>query len=363
MSTVCLNMIVKNEAGVIDRCLDSVLPFIHSWAIVDTGSTDGTQDLVRERLAGLPGTLFERPWTDFGRARTEAIQLAGTRADYLFFMDADDHLVCPPGFTLPPLTADAYTLEFRMGPEFSFRRPCLAATRLQWRYQGVLHEYLEGLQAYRVDPLEGPVVMAASSSDRRGDQDRYRRDARILQTALQKEPGNSRYAFYLAQSHRDAGEPEEALAAYLCRAAMGGWEEEVFFSLFQAAGLLVVLGRPDGAVVEAFLKAFQYRPVRAEPLCALARFCRSREDCHLARMFAAQAVAIPRPADHLFVDESVYRWRSLDELAVASYWVGNLRESREACRRLLSEGLLPAGERARVEANFRCAEAQVSSTL
>ena len=40
---ICLNMIVKNEAHVIRRCLDSVRPHITHWVIVDTGSTDRTR--------------------------------------------------------------------------------------------------------------------------------------------------------------------------------------------------------------------------------------------------------------------------------------------------------------------------------
>ena len=44
--TVCLNMIVRNESSVIQRCLDSVKGFIDYWVIVDTGSIDGTQKIV-----------------------------------------------------------------------------------------------------------------------------------------------------------------------------------------------------------------------------------------------------------------------------------------------------------------------------
>ena len=45
--TLCLGMIVKNEAAIIRECLDSVTSLIDYWIICDTGSTDGTQELVR----------------------------------------------------------------------------------------------------------------------------------------------------------------------------------------------------------------------------------------------------------------------------------------------------------------------------
>ena len=59
-----LVMIVKNEArGIVDT-LASVIPFVDRWTILDTGSTDGTQDLIRQHV-GPDGQLFEEPFVDF----------------------------------------------------------------------------------------------------------------------------------------------------------------------------------------------------------------------------------------------------------------------------------------------------------
>jgi hypothetical protein len=79
-----------------------------------------------------------------------------------------------------------------------------------------------------------------------------------------------------------------------------------------------------------------------------------RNEWGLASLFAQRAVATPRPAeDLLFVDDSVYLWRCLDELGVAAFWAGQRAEGRAATERVLAEGHLPAAERPRVESNLR----------
>ena len=98
MQRIGLNMIVKNEAHVIERCLATVKPWIDHWVIVDTGSTDGTQEVIRNFLRDIPGTLHERPWVDFSHNRNEALELARPTADYLLFIDADETLAMPAGF-------------------------------------------------------------------------------------------------------------------------------------------------------------------------------------------------------------------------------------------------------------------------
>ncbi len=349
--TIALSMIVKNEAHVLARCLDSVKPLVGAWVIVDTGSTDGTQDLVRDAMRGIPGELHERPWKDFGHNRTEAIELARGKADYLLVIDADDVLVVPEGFALPPLEADSYKIRVEDAGTEYWRTHLFRADR-DFRYTGVLHEVLTSDKPRTEARLEGIIYRRTTTGARSADPKKYEKDAAVLEAALVAEPDNARYAFYLAQSWRDAGELEKARAAYAKRATMPGFEEETWYALLEVAKLGVRLGHGDEAVIGAYLRAFERRPSRAESLCYLAMCLRERGRVVAGYPFARAASEIVRPDDILFIDESVYAWRAKDEYAVAAYWVGRYPEALAANEALLTGSALPPGERARVEKNI-----------
>lgn len=352
--TICLNMIVKDEAPVIRRCLDSVRPFIDHWVIVDTGSTDGTQDIVRDHLADIPGTLYERPWKNFGHNRTEALQLARETADYTFIMDADDEFSAPNGMPDLDPGIDAYDIVLQ-GTGINFPRTLIVANRHPWRFEGVLHEYITTDATVRRDAMMGVRVIERREGARSrsvSQREKYFKDALTLEAALRDEPDNSRYVFYLAQSYRDAGLPDEAIRAYERRTQMGGWDEEIFFSLLEIARLNLALGKDPATVVHAHLVAFQARPTRIEPLVELARFHRAREEWALALLVSERAIGIEMPADRLFVSVPYWQWAALDEYAIAAYWSGQYRESEWACRKLLDGESLPDDQRERVQRNL-----------
>jgi glycosyltransferase involved in cell wall biosynthesis len=347
-------MIVRNEARVIERCLNSVQPFIQHWVIVDTGSTDGTQDLVRRRLAEVPGQLHERPWLDFGHNRSEALALARDHGDYLLMIDADEELAAEPGFRMPELAADIYMLPCRREHSaITWFRAAIAKAVLPWRYEGVVHEYLTCEQPHVPHKLGGLAVCSHPDGNRSADpQRKYATDALILERALLDDPQNARHVFYLAQSYRDADQPERAIASYQRRIDMGGWHEEIWYAMFQIAMLEQRLGHDRSAIVAAYLRAYQFYPARAEPLCALATHFRATQEWALAELFARAAASKQPPSDLLFVDDDVYQWRALDELAIATYYTGNLEESADLNRRLLCDGKVPASERPRIEVNL-----------
>jgi tetratricopeptide (TPR) repeat protein len=234
----------------------------------------------------------------------------------------------------------------------SFYLTQIVKSDLPWKYLGVLHEVIQCEQPHTTEKLEGVVCKGFFDSARNVDPiKKYAQDARVLEAALESEPDNARYVFYLAQSYRDSGQHDAALAAYARRAAMGGWAEEVWYSLFQIGALRERHGDSFGPALEAYLAAYQFRPTRAEPLCALARHYRGTGEYALAHLFASHAAQLPRPDDILFLDHTVYDWRAADELAVAAYYVGRHEQALTLANRLLASAKLPAAARARIEQN------------
>lgn len=356
---VCLNMIVKNEAHLIERCLRSVRAYVHCWAIVDTGSTDGTQELIRTLLADLPGELIERPWIDFACARNEALQLAHEYGDYALVIDADDVLEVEDGFSWGALGGPGYMLEIVHGMQDAWWRVQLMKLGLDWAWEGVIHEMQTSVHLPEAGRSKLPGarvrVLGGGARSQQPPQQRCARDIDVLRKALVDAPDNPRYVFYLAQTLRDSGQLQEAIEAYEHRVKIGGWFEEVYFSKFQIAVLRERTGASYDDVLAAYLDAYDYRPQRAEAPCELARHTRSHERYAVAYAFARIACSIERPDDLLNVDLTVYHWRARDELALAAYFIDDYDTCVRLWKELLADPRLPLNERARVETNLEAA--------
>jgi glycosyltransferase involved in cell wall biosynthesis len=339
---VCLNMIVKNEKDVIVRCLESTLPLIDTWVIVDTGSTDGTQEIIQEfmKKKKVPGKLFERPWINFEHNRNEALDLGKKEGNYVLFIDADEFFVYEPGFKRPILDKDFYYVSLdASGWEYS--RVTLLNTSLDSKWAGVLHEALVLPPSATNSTLKHVKNVITHDGARSKDPQKFAKDAALLEEALKKEPNNTRYRFYLAQSYKDAGELELALTNYETRANMGGWDQEVFFSYLQMALIQEALNKPSETIMDSYSKAIQARNTRVEPYYYMAEHLRKKEDYKTAYLIAKVAASMPKSDDVLFVHKWIHDYGAKLEMSINAYWVGNYEECLEICQELLGRNDLP----------------------
>jgi glycosyltransferase involved in cell wall biosynthesis len=364
--TITLCMIVKNETHIIKECLQSMLPYIDRYDITDTGSDDGTPELIKEFMDehDIPGEVYLSDWKGFGDhsgkmgSRTESLQNCEGKADYAWVIDADDFI--EGDFKFPQsMDADAYSL--RIGREdFTWWRTQIFKMGIDWRYIGVLHEFAEckGKTPSQTDRLMGDYRISARTLGARNVGidvvEKYTRDAKELEEAMKEEPDNSRYQFYLAQSYFDSQQFEKSLEAYQKRAEMGGWEEEAYYSLYRVAMIKAILDRSWEEIQQAFLDAFDFRPIRAEPLYQIARLYREvHNKPRLGFMFARMALEIPYPhQDILFISEDVYKYQILDEVGACAFYAGKPHIGYHACKRLVDENLVPDVHKDRVSANL-----------
>jgi len=366
---VVLTMIVKDEAHVIRRCIDSMRPVIDAYCIVDTGSTDGTGDAIREAAGDLPGEVHVRPWVDFGHNRSEALELARPLGDWSIMIDADVVAGYEPTFDSLAfrrgLTDDVYRITFRDGIEY--QRPLVTRTSLPFRYRGVLHEFLEVPDG----AIDGGVLTGLwyrSTTDGASWQqpDKYRRDSGTIFDALHsgEDPELSpRYLFYMAQSLRDADDVVAAADCYRARAQLGGWSEEVYVAWLWHARMLRRMGRSLGEVVDPLLLAQEALPGRAEAWCQAAAWAREEGRHQTSFVFARRALEVDRPADGLFLEPDVYEWRALYEYSIAAFYAGDNAGGLRACHRLLFQDKLPRAEREATERNLEHYPAEAIAVL
>lgn len=347
-TNICLNMIVKNEEKVLPRLFRSVKDYVDYYVIVDTGSTDSTIELIRREMDayGIPGEIHERPWVNFGANRQEALELAlkADKADWLLFIDADEELgVSDPKFFEKLEPGVSYNIEKHHGG-MRYAVPALVnvrASRFQW--VGPVHNLLKvvegpGFARARKDVWIVYHQHQGAKSHGLTAEQKYLKDAEILERELEKDPTNGRNQMLLGQSYRDAGHFEKALEAYRKRVAMpGGWDEERFYSQLEVGKISIRLGKPENVVLAELLAAYHLRPIRAEPLYELACYFRSKKSYAMALLFAKAGVRTPKPDDALYVSDSVYSWRLWDELSVATFWLGDYAASKEACEVLLGK--------------------------
>ena len=324
MNTLCLNMIVKNEANVIERLLESVYPIIDTYCICDTGSSDNTVEIITRFFndRGMRGKIVSCPFVNFEYSRNFALSSAAGMADYLLLLDADMVLDIKQ-FDKESLHKYYHYCILQGTEDFYYYNKRIVKNDGRSSYRGVTHEFLDTPQDSSYD-FSKEELFIVDIGDGGAKQNKFERDIELLEQGVKEEPNNDRYYFYLANSYLSVGRYKDAVETYDKRISMGGWDQEVWYSLFQKGLCYKYLNEPEKSA-DSFLKAFEIIPYRLENFYELVKLYREQGNNKLANFFYQMAKGISSEVNKdnfLFYDATVYRYKLDYEFSIAAFYNG-----------------------------------------
>lgn len=372
LPTIGLSIIVKNEANVIERMLNTVWPILDYYCVIDTGSTDGTQEIIRNffEKKGIPGEVIDYEWKNFQDARNKALQSVKGKCDFGFWIDADEQLMIDPKFSVETFKRnladfDGSNVMIHYGGQ-NYHRMQFFKTDTPWYWYGPVHEVLMCDTPTKVGVAQGLGVLVTpdgNSWTSESIQQKYEGHAKILEEYVKNDPKKDpRWVFYLAQSYRDAGTEEnrrKSLEWYEKRIGMtNGYWEEIYFSALMVANLKSQLGYPMHEVIDAFLRCGKYNKYRIEHLIPLILYYQSVKEFDIAYILGLRAIQCegktPMPHSTLFIDHSVYQWKIFDLHSLSCWYSGRKEEGIQAFKKLLKlvdKNVIPEEQKARIREN------------
>ena len=308
-------LIVKNEERDLPRCLASIEPLVDGVVVVDTGSTDRTLAVAQ---SGIAKPVYTQTYTgasrrdasgdwklwDFGKARNVFVEEIERRgADWALWMDADDELMTPGNLrrAIYWQAFDVFGVQIESaGQRWVHHR--LWKTGRGIRFEGRCHEY---------PTIGGHPALTLTDSVIRHDaapgagESANARNLRILSEECAQSP-TPRSAFYLANTHKDAGRWREAVEWYAKRIAMGeGFRDEWLFAYLYKGRCERAAGERTAAEA-TLLEAVSRERGWAEFWMELAYLAYDQQRYTHAIGYSLHAADAPVPATQLWREPNKY---------------------------------------------------------
>lgn len=345
-------IMVKDEEAVMRATLQ---PFVDggvdAFFVLDTGSTDKTIEVTKEFFAEHNierAYIAQEPFIDFATSRNHALDLAQQKfpsAAFMVMPDAEWYLNDARALRnfcqLALDRGDSYAsyLVHIVNQALDNYTCRLIRCDSGVRFGGVVHETIIHPTGAKV-PEEIFFEYLPSHTGYEKTAARFVRDRALLSREHERNPFCTRTLFYLARTCEDLGDWEAAYDFYKERVDMIGWDEEDFIVNYRLAETIkkLVLKTTHkryqwDEALGYFMRAYQMRPHRIEPLVAIADYYVAINQMQLAYLFAHRAAELPYPAhDILFVEKYIYNYYRYELLTRCAWYVNEFEIGEWAAR-------------------------------
>jgi len=366
MGKLALNFICKDESPVIENMLESAKGIVDLIVANDTGSTDGTQQIIKNfgEKYGIPTYVFERPFDDFESSRNHAMQKLRETVKELgwnpeqvhgFWFDCDETLVIDPKFSKSQFTKDLYMINTYIG-QMKYTRNTFFKVSKPFRWYGPVHEFIvcdeQNITSGLAENIHVDVKMTGNSW--MGDiAEKYASHSYKLEAYINKNRQDPRWIFYTAQSWHDSAsikdnkeENDERLRRsikyYRERVSRAdGYAEEIYYSQYRVGTIMRILEEPWHLTMMELLKAYQIDPMRGESIKVIIDHYLQMGDWHMAYLYSKFAKTTfhgknPYPTRLLFVDEATYVWKFAEAHAAAAFYTGRMDEAKQTYQEIVN---------------------------
>jgi tetratricopeptide (TPR) repeat protein len=365
MGKLALNFICKDESHVIKNMLESCKTITDLIVVNDTGSTDGTQDIIRNfgKENNIPTYVFERAFDDFEKSRNHAMQKLsdvvaelGWNPDQVhgYWFDCDETLVIDSKFNKNQFTKDLYMINTYIG-QMKYTRNTFFKVSKPFKWYGPIHEFIicddKNITSGLAENIHVDVKMTGASWQ--GDiPTKYKNHAFVLEKYIDANRQDPRWIFYTAQSYHDSAcmpdnreENEERLRRSLKyykerTERTDGYIEEIYYSHYRMGTIMKTLEETWSLTLQQCLKAYAVDPLRGESIKTIIDYYLQMGEWHLAYLYTKFAYENfhnknPYPKKLLFVDESLYNWKFAEGHAAACFYTGRTDEARKVYGEIL----------------------------
>jgi tetratricopeptide (TPR) repeat protein len=235
-------MIIKNGGELLEKVLLDNIPFMDRWCILDTGSTDGTQETIKRVLKNKKGKLYEEPFVDFKVSRNICLELAGKTCKFTLMLDDTYAMRGDIRSFLDTVRGDQFSDSFSLliqSDDTEYYSNRIVKTKTELKYIHTIHEVITDKNNINVTVPPDKALIFDNRADYMENRTMNRKqfDLELLFKEVKEDPDDPRALYYIAQTYGCIGDEINKAKYFELRVAhpVQGYYQEKIDACFELA--------------------------------------------------------------------------------------------------------------------------------